>query len=436
MAGAERPRVVIVGAGFGGLAAANALRRAPVDVTIIDRHNYHLFQPLLYQVATGLLDPSEIAAPICTIMRRARNVDVVLADVRGVDFDSHRLTTSEGRFGYDYLVLATGSVTDFHGNENVRAHSFGLKSLEEATLLRAHLLRCFERAAACADPATRRRYLTFAVVGAGPTGVEYSGAAAELITHVLRKDYRSIDFTEVSVLLIEGGEHVLAGYTPRLERSAQRTLERKGVRILLRHPVRDVVDGDLVLDDGTRIAAETILWTAGVRGDAPGQPLPPARTRAGRLKVTDALHLPDHPDVFVIGDVSENAAPDGPLPMVAQVAIQGGRHAAAVIKARLRGGPDPVFHYHDKGTMATIGRGRAVAMIGPLKLSGFPAWVIWLFVHLLYLVGYRSRFIALVSWGWNFFFLTRPVRLIIGGDGVPSHDQLNQENAHGTTPPR
>ena len=435
---ADRPRVVIVGAGFGGLAAAKALRKVQVDVTVVDRHNYHLFQPLLYQVATGLLDPSQIAAPIRSILRRAKNVDVVMGEVLRIDLEAHHVITDSVTLEYDFLVLATGSVSDFFGNEHLREHAFGLKHLEEAIVLRGHLLRCFERAAVCSDAAARRRLLTFAVVGAGPTGVEYSGAVAELIKHVLPRDYPHIDFDEVSVLLIEGGGHVLSGYTPRLERFAQRTLERKRVRILLNHLVRDAADGELVLDGGARIPAETIVWTAGVRGEPALETAALQRTRSGRVEVTTTLQVPDHPEVIAIGDIAAGSAPGEPLPMVAQVAIQGGRHAAATIRARLHRRPDPVFRYHDKGTMATIGRGRAVAMIGPIHVAGLPAWLLWLFVHLVYLVGYRSRFIAIASWAANFFFWTRPVRLIIGSEPFPSTDHSNtsRERSHGTASTR
>ena len=281
---AGKPHVVIVGAGFGGLAAARALRHVDVDVTLVDRNNYHLFQPLLYQVASGLLDPSAIAAPVRTIMRSARNVDVLRAEVTGVDLDQRRVDTSAGRIDYDYLVVASGSVTDYFGNDEARASSIGLKDLGEALELRSRLLSCFERASVTTDTVARRRLLSFAVVGAGPTGVEYSGAVAELINHVLPKDYRRIDFTEVSVVLVEAGGRVLATFAPRLSRLAARSLQRKGVRIMLGELVR-AVDGDgLVLQSGRRVDAGTVVWTAGVRAALPLELGNEAIARGGRAR--------------------------------------------------------------------------------------------------------------------------------------------------------
>ena len=410
---AHRPHVVIVGAGFGGLATARGLRDVAVDVTIVDRNNYHLFQPLLYQVASGLLDPSAIASPVRTILRRARNVDVLRAEVTGVDLEHRRVATSVATLDYDYLVLATGSVTDYFGNDDVRDKSFGLKDLSDALVLRSRLLDCFERAGLSDDEAARRRLLTFAVVGAGPTGVEYSGAVAELINHVLPKDYLRINFSEVTVLLIEAGDRVLATFAPRLSRLAARTLQRKGVHIVLDKSVQAVDTEGLLLSDGERVDTNTIVWTAGVRAasllDLPGD----AIARGGRIRVTNSLHLAEHPEVFAIGDASALEQGGAVLPMLAPVAIQGGTHAARVIAARLAGVPDPVFHYRDKGTMATVGRGAAVAQIGPVHINGLIGWFIWIFIHLLYLVGFRNRALALWSWAWNYFFWDRPVRLIV-----------------------
>jgi NADH:ubiquinone reductase (H+-translocating) len=413
-----QPRVVIVGAGFGGLAAARSLRHAAVDVTMVDRNNYHLFQPLLYQVASGLLDPSAIASPVRTIVRRSRNVDVLRAEVTAVDVQQHRVITSAGTLEYDYLVVASGSVTNYFGNDEARRHSTGLKDLSEALALRSRLLTCFERAGLSTDPAVRRRLLTFAVVGAGPTGVEYSGAVAELINHVLPKDYRRIDFSEVSVVLIEAGERILATFVPRLSRLATRSLERKGVRIILRESVRAADEHGLVLSSGDRIEAATVVWTAGVRAAGVLSIDGDAITRDGRVKVTPSLNLADHPEVFVIGDAGAVEQAGVVLPMLAPVAIQGGKYAGRAIAARLGGRDIPAFRYRDKGTMATVGRGAAVAQIGPLHINGLVGWFIWIFVHLLYLVGFRSRALALVSWAWNYFFWDRPVRLIV----APSAD--------------
>jgi NADH:ubiquinone reductase (H+-translocating) len=413
---------VIVGAGFGGLAAARALRHVDVDVTLVDRNNYHLFQPLLYQVASGLLDPSAIASPVRTIVRKARNVDVLRAEVTGVDLEQQQVVTSAVRLDYDYLVLASGSVTDFFGNEKVRNESIGLKDLGEALALRSRLLGCFERASLITDATARRRLLTFAVVGAGPTGVEYSGAVAELINHVLPKDYRRIDFAEVSVVLIEAGDRVLPSFAPRLSRLAARSLRRKSVRIVLGKSVRDVDELGLVLDDGERVETNTIVWTAGVRAASPLELDGDALARGGRVKVTPFLHLSNHPEVFVIGDAAAVEEAGAVLPMLAPVAIQGGKYVARAIAARIEGRKTAPFRYRDKGTMATVGRGAAVAQIGPVHINGLVGWFIWIFVHLLYLVGFRSRALALWSWGWNYFFWDRPVRLIVTPSVTPSAD--------------
>ena len=415
---ARHPHVVIVGAGFGGLAAARALGHVDVDVTVVDRNNYHLFQPLLYQVASGLLDPSAIASPVRTILRRVHNVDVLRADVTAVDVDHRRVITSAVTLDYDYLVLASGSVTNYFGNDDARRHSVGLKDLGEALTLRSRLLTCFERAGLSGDAVARRRLLTFAVVGAGPTGVEYSGAVAELINHVLPKDYRRIDFAEVSVVLIEAGERILATFAPRLSRLATRSLERKGVRIILGESVRAADESGLVLSSGDRIETATVVWTAGVRAATVLDLDCGAIARDGRVKVTPSLNLAAHPEVFVIGDAAAVEQAGAVLPMLAPVAIQGGKFVGRAIAARLAGKDSPVFRYRDKGTMATVGRGAAVAQIGPIHVNGLVGWFLWTFVHLLYLVGFRSRALALVSWAWNYFFWDRPVRLIV----TPSAD--------------
>ncbi|MFI5286813.1 MAG: NAD(P)/FAD-dependent oxidoreductase [Candidatus Dormibacteria bacterium] len=410
---AKHSHVVIVGAGFGGLAAARALRHVDVDVTLVDRNNYHLFQPLLYQVASGLLDPSAIARPVRTIMRGAHNVDVMRAEVIGVDLEHRHVETSAAGLDYDYLVVASGSVTDYFGNENARQWTAGLKHLGEALTLRSRLLGCFEDASLTVDADTRRRLLTFAVVGAGPTGVEYSGAVAELIKHVLPKEYRRIDFTEVSVVLVEAGDRILASFAPRLSRLAARSLERKGVRIILGESVRGVGDHGLVLQNGERVDTNTVVWTAGVRAATPLDLGGDAIARGGRVKVTSQLHLAGHPEVFVIGDAAAVEQDGAVLPMLAPVAIQGGKYVARSIAARVKHTEVAAFHYRDKGTMATVGRGAAVAQLGPVRINGLVGWFIWIFVHLLYLVGFRSRALALWSWAWNYFFWDRPVRLIL-----------------------
>ncbi|MFN2583059.1 MAG: NAD(P)/FAD-dependent oxidoreductase [Candidatus Dormibacteria bacterium] len=409
-----RPCVVIVGAGFGGLTAAKALRHEPVDVLLIDRQNYHLFQPLLYQVATGLLDPSQIARPVRTVLRHARNVDVRMADVTGVDTSSRTVHTSAGDEHYDVLVMATGSSTNFFGIEHLEERATGLKDLPEALGLRARLLAAFERAATCDDESTRRRLLTFAIAGGGPTGVELAGSFAELIRHVLPRDFPHLNFNEANVVLVEGSDRLLGTFAPRLGRKAAAHLRRLGVELVLQRTVTDVQSGALVLDDGTRVDAGTVVWTAGVRAAPLAEMLGLTAARHGRVAVTPSLHLEGRDDVFVIGDAAALQENGEPLPMLAPVAIQEGEHVARVLRARREGQPEPPFHYRDKGTMATIGRGNAVAEIGPVRIAGLIGWLLWVFVHLMYLVGFRSKLIVFATWAWNYFFYDRPVRLIVG----------------------
>lgn len=416
---APRPRVVIAGAGFGGLNVARRLADAPVSVRLVDRHNYHLFQPLLYQVASGLIDPSQVAHPVRAVFHRARNVDVLMAEVQGVDLAGRRLLTSSGPIPYDTLVLATGSATNFLGIPNLEGRAIGLKDLPEALTLRARVLRAFERASTCADPAERERLLTFAVAGGGATGVEYSGALAELMRHVLPKDFPHLDVSQARIVLIEGSDRVLGAFPKRLGRGAARRLQRMGVEIRLQRLVKDVDGTTLVLDSGERIDAATIVWTAGVRATPVADMLGVDAASLGRVRVTPVLTLPGHDDVFVIGDAAEFEAKGTPLPMLAPVAIQQGNHVAELIRGRLEGKPERPFRYFDKGTMATVGRGAAVAVVGPLHIDGFIGWLLWVFVHLMYLVGFRSRVIVFVTWAWNFFFWDRPVRLIVG----PSADE-------------
>ncbi|MBV8526683.1 MAG: NAD(P)/FAD-dependent oxidoreductase, partial [Candidatus Dormibacteraeota bacterium] len=373
-----------------------------------------LFQPLLYQVASGLIDPSEVAHPVRSVLRHARNADVLMAEVTGVDLENRRVHTSAGDQRYDTLVLATGSATNFFGMSRVEDQSIGLKDLPEALALRAHVLHAFEAASTCPDPARQRRLLTFVVAGAGATGVEYSGALAELIRHVLPHDFPRLDVHQARVILIEGSDRVLGNFAKRLGKDASRRLKRMGVEIMTGRLVKDVEGATVVLDNGQRIEAETIVWTAGVRATPVAAMLGVEPMSLGRVPITRALNVAGHEDVFVIGDAAELTVKGEPLPMLAPVAIQQGRHIAKLIAARLQGKPDPTFRYFDKGTMATVGRGAAVVQLGPVKIDGLIGWLMWVFVHLLYLVGFRSRIIVFVSWAFNYFFYDRPVRLIIG----------------------
>ena len=420
---------MVVGAGFGGLAVVRGLRHAEVDVTLVDRHNYHLFQPLLYQVASALLDPSDIAHPVRSILRRSRNCDFRLAEVTGVDMERRSVRTTTGELGYDHLVLATGSATSYFGNHELAALAYGLKDLGEALALRARVLDAFEQASRSGVPDERQALLTFVIVGAGPTGVEYAGALSELVHHVLRHDFPSIDVDRVDIVLAEATGAVLGGFPAGLGRRAQAALKRKGVRILFDHTVAGVATGEVVFASGERLPAATVIWTAGVSAEAPAGLDGVQRARQGRVPVNPAtLEVEGQGGVHAIGDLAACPGPDRrPLPMLAPVAIQQGEHAARVIAARARGEPDPgPFRYCDHGTMATVGRNVAVAQIGPLRLSGLIGWLAWLFVHLMSLVSFRNRLLVLIGWAWNYVFYDRPVRLIVsptpppGSTGAPS----------------
>ncbi len=418
-----RPRVVIVGAGFGGLAAARELANADVDVLMINRTNYHGFWPLLYQVATAGLEPESIAYPVRAILRRYRNADFLLAEVNGVDFAHRLVLTDVGPVGYDYLVLAAGSTTNFFGNERFERYTLGMKDLDEAQRLRNHILTCFEHAVAETDPVRRAALLTFVVVGGGPTGVELAGAFIELIRHVMRKDYPMLDVHQAHVVLVEATDRVLATFPESLQRAALDRLRRMGVDVRLNAPVADVRPGVLALRDGSELAAETIVWAAGVRASPLAEALGVTLGRGARVKVEPTLTLPGHPEVFVVGDMAylEGYRPGVPYPMVAPVAIQMGEQAARNIIARTRRNPMKPFRYFDKGQMATIGRSAAVLDAFGIQLTGWPAWVGWLFVHLMELVGFRNRALVLLNWAYSYFTYDRGVRLIFG---VGAHEKM------------
>lgn len=421
--------MVVVGAGFGGLATVKGLRRAHVDVTLVDRHNYHLFQPLLYQVASALLDPSDIAYPVRSLLRQVPNCDFRLAEVTALDFEQGVVHTTTGDLGYDHLVLATGSATSYFGNKALAGRAYGLKDLGEALALRARVLDVFEQASRATSPDERRALLTFVIVGAGPTGVEYAGALSELVHHVLKHDFPDIDVEGVDIVLVEAVRTVLGAFAAGLGQRAEAALRRKGVRILFDHLVAEVVEGEVVFASGDRLAAATMVWTAGVSAEALGGMTGVERAAQDRIRVSPAsLEVCGHPAVYAIGDVAACPGPGGrPLPMVAPVAIQQGEQVARVIAARTRGEADPPpFHYRDRGSMATVGRNVAVAQIGPLRLSGLIGWMAWLFVHLMSLVSFRNRLLVLIGWAWNYVFYDRPVRLIVsptppsGAPGPPS----------------
>ncbi len=417
MTGPERPRVVIAGAGFGGLTCARALKSAPVDVLIVDRNNYHLFTPLLYQVASALLDPGEIARPVRQLIRPLANVDFRQAAVTGVDFDGRRLLTDRDPIEYDYLVMATGAQSDYFGNEALAEHTLGLKGLGEGLAVRNHILSRFEASRWAGDPARRGALLTFAVVGGGPTGVEMAGAISELIRLVLRKDYRDLDINEVRVVLIEAAPHVLGAFVPSLREAARKSLEKKGIELMLETKVEEVTGSAIRLGGGREIAAGTVIWTAGVRASDLGKATGLKLGRQARVKVGPTLQVEGHPAVFVIGDLA--GATDGEkdgealLPMLIPVAMQAGKHVAACIVEMVNNGSAKPFRYKDPGIMATIGRNSAVAQLGRVHLSGFLGWSMWLAVHLVNVISFRSRLVVLVNWAWEYLFYDRPVRLIV-----------------------
>jgi NADH:quinone reductase (non-electrogenic) len=410
------PRVVILGGGFGGLYAARALGRAPVEVTVVDRRNHHLFQPLLYQVAMAALSPGDIASPIRWILRKQKNVEVILAEATGFDLAGNRVILKDGALDYDYLIVATGATHFYFGHDEWRRTAPGLKTLEDALEIRRRVLIAFERAEREMDPARRAAELTFVVIGGGPTGVEMAGALAEISRHSLARDFRHFDPGSARIMLIEGGPSILSTFPEDLRQAAMRDLQRLGVTVRTHSIVTDVSPG-VVSVGSESILAETVLWAAGVSASPLGAALGAPLDRAGRVKVLPDLTIPGAPNVFVIGDLANLAGDDGrQLPGVAQVAIQMGRHAVHNILRAIEHQPLRPFHYHDLGNMATIGRASAIADFGRFRLSGLMGWLAWLFVHILNLIGFRNRLVVLVQWAWAYFTYQRGIRLIAGGD--------------------
>ncbi|MGE0746220.1 MAG: NAD(P)/FAD-dependent oxidoreductase [Rhodospirillales bacterium] len=411
----DEPRVVIVGAGFGGLEAAKALSGQPVRVTVIDARNHHLFQPLLYQVATAGLSPADIAAPIRSVLRDDRNVEVVLATVTGVDAAARAVVTADRRIGYDYLILATGARHAYFGHDEWEPYAPGLKTIDDATALRRRILLAFERAEAETDPGARRRLLSFVIVGGGPTGVELAGALAELARRALARDFRHIDPRQSRIVLVEAGPRVLAGFPEALSAHAARSLERLGVEVMMGAPVTAVDAGGAVAG-GVRLAAANVLWAAGVAASPAARWLGADADRTGRIMVGTDLSVPGHDTVFAIGDTALIAGPDGrPLPGIAPVAKQQGRYVGRLIAGRVRGRGAPApFCYRDAGNLATIGRKAAVADFGWLRLTGFPAWVLWSIAHIYFLIGFRNRLSVALNWAWAYLTFQRGARLITG----------------------
>jgi NADH dehydrogenase len=430
-------RVVIVGGGFGGLYAARTLRKAPVQVTLIDRRNFHLFQPLLYQVATGELSPANIAAPLRSILRRQKNTLVLLDEAVDFDLAGRRVLMKEGECAYDSLIVATGSRHHYFGHPEWEEVAPGLKSIEDATTMRRRILSAFEEAELTPDSNQQRAWLTFVVVGGGPTGVELAGAVGELAHRTLRKDFRNIRPQTSLVLLVEGLDRLLTAYPPDLSEKALQALQRLGVTVRLNTTVTDVQPHQVTLRCGDQTAVvptHTILWGAGVQASPLGQILGKGTTaqldRAGRVVVQPDLSLPGRPEVFVIGDLANYPHQTGkPLPGVAQVAMQQGSYVAGVIQRRLDNKPQVrPFHYKDYGNMAEIGRAAAVADLGWLHLSGHVAWLAWLFIHLIYLIQFENRILVLFQWAFNYFTRNRSARLITGED-LRIRDQLEKKPA-------
>ena len=407
------PHVVIVGAGFGGLETAQKLAHAPVQITLIDRHNYHLFQPLLYQIAIAGLVPSQIAYPLRTIFRRQKNLTFQMSEVTSIDFNARYIRTNGSVIAYDYLVLAIGGQTNFFGVTGAEENGFQLKSIESATGTRNHLLRMLEQASREVDVEKRRALLTFVVVGAGPTGVETAGALAELITHVMTKDYPAMDLKDVRVILLEATGNVMATYPPELRKATMKLLESKNVEILLNTRLTDYNGQRITLADGEQIDTYTLIWTAGVRSAELTDRLGVQQAASKRVRVEPTLQLPQRPEVFIIGDAAYLEDGKGqPLPMLATVAQQEAKVAAQNLQKILKGETPESFQYKDPGLLATIGRNAAVARIWGLSFSGFIAWMIRVWLHIYRLIGFRNRLTVLINWAWDYVFYDNQIRLI------------------------
>lgn len=439
---ANQPHVVIIGGGFGGLYAARSLRRAPVRVTLVDRRNFHLFQPLLYQVATGALSPANIASPLRAVLQKQANARTLLAEVVDIDAGNRRVVLHDGTLTYDTLIVAAGARHHYFGHDEWEKLAPGLKTIEDATEMRRRILLAFEAAEAETDPERRNAWLTFVVVGGGPTGLELAGAVAELARHTLRNNFRSIDPASATILLVEGTDRVLPPYPPVLSAKAARQLEQLGVTVRTGAVVTDIQTDAVTVRIGQAsesIRTRTVLWGAGVQASPLGRALEKSAgvklDRSGRVHVEPDLSVPGRPEIFVIGDLANfSYQGEKPLPGVAPVAMQQGRYAAALIAARLRGATLPPFHYKDRGSMATIGRAAAVADLGWAHFSGFSAWLLWLFIHLLYLVQFQNRLLVLLQWAWNYVTRNRSARLITGPDRLPpSRSEAQADN--GVTPP-
>ncbi|MDQ6799322.1 MAG: NAD(P)/FAD-dependent oxidoreductase [Acidobacteriota bacterium] len=407
----DQPRVVILGGGFGGLYAARALKHAPAQITIIDRRNFHLFQPLLYQVATAALNPSDIAYPIRSIVKRQKNANVILGDATAVDVDHRVIKLADGEVAYDYLIIATGATHSYFKHPEWARDAPGLKTIEDALEIRRRVLLAFEAAERETDPDKQKAWLTFVIVGGGPTGVELAGALSEIARQTMIRDFRRINSSSARVILIEANDRVLPSYPPDLSKKAEEQLRGLHVEVMTKDLVTAVDDHSVHVGE-MRIETRTVLWAAGVQASPLARTLGAPLDRAGRVLVTHDLTLPGHPEVFVIGDLAavEN------VPGVAPAAIQEGQHAARNIERALGGQPLRPFHYWDKGSLATIGRARGVADLGRLHMGGFLAWFAWLAIHLFFLIGFRNRLLVMLQWAWAYVTFQRGARLITGRD--------------------
>ena len=408
------PRALVIGGGFGGLSAARALRDAPLRLTLLDRRNHHLFQPLLYQVATAALNPSDIAVPIRSILRRQKNAIVLMGEASSIDVANRKVILTDGELPYDYLVIATGATHSYFGHDDWAPYAAGLKTIEDAIEIRRRVLVAFERAEREADPERQREWLTFVIVGGGPTGVELAGALAEVAHHSLARDFRTIDPTRARILLLEGGPRILPPFTPELSEKAREQLNRLGVEVRSGAQATAIDSGGVFIGS-ERIVARTVLWAAGVAASPLAKSLGVPLDRAGRVPVTPELTVPGHPEIFVIGDLASLQQDGKPLPGVAPVAMQQGRHSAENLRRVIRGEPPLPFRYHDKGSLAVIGRGAGVAEFTKLRWSGAIAWWAWLLVHIYYLIGFRNRVLVLLQWAWAYLTWQRGARLITGG---------------------
>jgi NADH dehydrogenase len=428
----QRKKVVVVGGGFAGLWAVRHLAKAPVDITLIDRSNHHLFQPLLYQVATAGLAAPSIAAPLRHILRRQDNVTVLMGEVRGIDADARRVLLAEQSIDYDYLLVASGATHAYFGRDQWAEHAPGLKTLDDAFVIRRRVLSAFEQAESATGDADRDACLTFAVIGAGPTGVELAGTLAEIARHTLVRDFRHIDPRKARVLLVEAGPRVLSTFTEGLSEKARAQLVKLGVEVRTGAPVTDIGDGYVVIG-GERVAARTILWAAGVAASPLGRLLIPGSgtglDRAGRVRVAPDLSLPARPEIFVAGDLASVDQDGRPVPGVAPAAKQMGTCVARNIAARIAGRAPQPFRYRDFGSLATIGRHSAIAQLPHLRLSGIPAWWFWLLLHIYFLIGFRSRLIVLIDWAWAYFTYVRGARIILGIQNEGTIDGRKKEGS-------